>query len=298
MRICLIDLSSILHTVKHSIGTKTKLSYNEKFTFVIYGFLFRLRNIAVHSFADHIVFAYDSNVSFRKKFIFPEYKLKRTTQEKTDAQKILDELSYPQFRTVKERIIPELGYKNILYAKGYEADDMIARTCLDYPNDEICIVSSDEDMYQLLTPKISIIKPRDFKWYTYTSFKNEYGIEPTDWAKVKTLGGCKSDCVPGLPIPSDNPKVRHIGEGLAIKHILGKVNPETNTHKAFFGPAAEKIIKRNKSLVELPLKGTPKFKIVQDRGLSKMKLISICNEFGFASILKDIDDFSKVLRLR
>lgn len=299
MRIAIVDVSSILHTVKHAIGKKNKLSHNERYTFVIFGFLFRLRSIALNSLADQIVFAYDSQSSIRRDLYFKEYKMKRTKAEKTEEQKQLDAISFPQFKIVQDEIIPGLGFKNCFKAEGYEADDIIARLCQRYSEHEICIVTSDEDMYQLLSRNISIMKPREYKWYTKTTFQHEYGIEPEDWRKVKVYGGCKSDEVPGLPMPiGPGGKQRHVGEGTAISYILNKLNPDTATYRSFVGKKAEKIINRNKYLTILPLRGTPEFTIVPDNNLSKGALIAMCKKFGFNSILNDIQDFAKTLKLR
>jgi len=302
MRIAIVDTSSILHTVKHAIGKKNKLSHKEYYTFIIFGFLFRLRSIALNSLADQIVFAYDSQSSIRRDLYFKDYKVKRKKAEKTEEQKLLDEISFPQFKIVQDEIIPGLGFKNYFFAEGFEADDIIARICKKYTEHEICIVTGDEDMYQLLSRNVSIMKPREYRWYTEVTFKHEYGIEPKDWRKVKVYGGCKSDEVPGLPIPkslkSTSDKILHVGEGTAIKYIKNELNPETQAYKAFIGKEAERIINRNKFLTILPLRGTPDFTIVPDRNLSKSALVKICNKFGFNSILRDINDYASTLKLR
>ena len=288
-RICLIDVSSILHTVKHSIGKKHKLSHNEKYTFIIYGFLFRLRAIAKNSLADQLVFCLDSDRSLRRALYFRQYKRHRIEQKKTPEQEHLDEISYPQFAIVKNQIIPQLGYKNIFHKAGFEADDIIASICQKYDEHEIVIVSSDEDMYQLLSRRTSIIKPKDYRWYNLANFKAEFGIEPEDWKKVKAYAGCKTDGVPGLP---------RIGEKTAIQYIKNTINPNTKAYQSFIGQEAKRIIHRNKILTNLPLKGTPEFILRKDDSLSKRALIEICREYNFKSILDDLHDFVLSLRLR
>lgn len=301
MRICIIDVSSLLHTSKHAIGKHNKLSYNEKPTFVIYGFLFRLRSIALKVKPDIIVFALDSKTSIRKDKYFPEYKEKRNLIEKTEEQKELDRISYPQFDIVQDEIIPELGFKNVFKVEGYEADDIIGSICRTHKKFEICIVTSDEDMYQCLRPNIAILKPRDYSFFTMDTLRKKYGLSHgSDWKRIKVYGGCNSDSIPGLPIPNDDPtkKVRHIGEKSAINYMLNKINMNTNTGRAFIIPSNKKIINRNKILTILPLKGTPEFKILTDKDLSKQSLIEICNRYGFKSILDDLNDFCTALKLR
>jgi len=297
MRILIIDTSALLHAAKHSVG-KAKLSHNDQYTFVIFGFLFRLRNLVQKTYADRIVFAYDSASSLRKELIYSEYKSNRDDSKKSDKDKQLDAIARPQFKIVK-KIISYIGYKNTFEAEGYEADDIIASVVKSNKNSEIVICTSDEDMYQLISPTCMIIKPRDYRWYGLKEFRQEYGIEPLMWKRVKVYGGCSTDAVPGLPIPSDDKakKVRHIGEGLALNYIKAKINPETKTYKAFFGPEAKRIVNRNKSLVILPFRGTPEFSILSD-SLSKERFIQVCKEYGFKSILQDIKDFCTVLKLR
>lgn len=300
-RISIIDVSAILHTVKHAIGKKNKLSHNEEYTFITFGFLFRLRSVLVHSKPDIVVFALDSKSSIRKDKIYPLYKNKRSA-EKTDEQKHLDNISFPQFDIVQNELLPDLGYKNIFKAKGFEADDIIGKICQTYGKEfEICIVTSDEDMYQCLRPNIVILNPRNYTFFTMAKFKEKYKIgHPVMWERVKVYGGCSSDSIPGLPIPNDDPtkKVRHIAEQGAINFIQGKINPSTNTYKAFICEANKPIIQRNKNLVILPLSKTPLFTISTDRDLYKKSLVDICDRFNFQSVLADLDDFCSVMKLR
>jgi len=311
-RITVLDVSSLLHASKHAIGKKKKLSHGQQYTFVIFGFLFKLRSVLIHSRPDIVVFALDSTSSIRKDKLYRQYKGNRDDSKKTEEQKQLDALSRPQFRVVKEEIIPRLGYKNIFETEGFEADDIIGSICKKYKDCEICIVSSDSDMYQLITPSIVVMNPKDYRYMNMFSFTGKYGLEhPRLWKRVKVFGGCKSDNVKGIIIPKDNKpkklkpgqiekpkKTRRIGEISAINYLKGKLKPTSTFYKAFSHPMNKKLINLNKNLVILPLFGTPEFKIVEDNNLSRQALIEICHKFGFKSILEDINDFSKTLRLK
>lgn len=141
--------------------------------------------------ADITVFATDSNTedSVRRK-LYPTYKFKRSTREKTDEEIALDELAYPQFEEVENYVLPTMGYRNIFNFKGFEADDIIGKVCKTYPMAEIIIVTSDHDMYQLLTDRACIMKPKTMQYYTKKSFEKEYRIKPHMWKRVKAIGGC------------------------------------------------------------------------------------------------------------
>ena len=288
-RIALVDVSSILHSCKHSIGKKHKLSHKEQYTFIIYGFLLRLKTIARNSLADQLVFCLDSDRSIRRARYFRQYKEGRNKQTKTPDQEYLDEISYPQFNIVKSEIIPGIGFKNVFMQPGREADDIMAIICQEYNEHEIVIVSSDEDMYQCLARNVSIMKPRDFRWYNITNFRAEFGIDPVDWKKVKMYAGCKSDFVPGIP---------GVGNATAIKFLHNELSPTTKAFQAIMAKENKIILRRNKIITSLPLVGTKPCKIVRDDSLSRKALIDICKRYNFKSIYEDIKDFSLTLKLR
>ena len=304
-RITILDVSALLHSAKHSIGKKKALSYKDQYVFVIYGFLL------MHSRPDIVVFALDSTSSIRKNKLYRQYKGNRDDSKKTDEQKRLDDLSRPQFRVVKEEIIPGLGYKNVFEAEGYEADDIIASVCQKYKDCGICIVTSDSDMYQLIRPNIVVMNPKDYRYMNMMGFTAKYGLEhPRLWKRVKVYGGCLSDNIPGIKIPqAEKPmklgalqtktsKERRIREISAINYLKGKLKPTSTYYKAFTHPMNKRLINLNKNLIILPLAGTPDFKVVQDTELSRQALINMCHRFGFKSILEDINDFAKTLKLK
>ena len=294
-KILLIDTSSILHAVMYSLG-KEKLSHEDKPTFVIYGFLFKLRLLLKMSYPGNVVFAVDSRKSLRKK-MYPKYKEKR--QNKTPEQLALLNLARPQFELIQNELLAELGYKNVFEAEGYEADDVIARICKDYSQCEIDIVSDDKDLYQLLSENIAIIKAKSDVYYTYEDFIEDYNLDPYLWRGVKSIGGCTSDNVQGVQIPDDNGgwSKRGVGEGTALKYLRKELPHHHKSYVAIRSKQGKETIARNKKLVILPFKGTPKFKIMPNR-VQLDSLVNICERFGFKSILSDLHDWKMILRAR
>ena len=295
-RILLLDFMSLAHTTKFALA-KTKLSKGEESTFIIYGFFLKLNFLLKKTRANQIVFALDSKTSKRKE-LYPTYKEKRK-QNKTPAQIKLDKLAYPQFIKLTDEILPEIGYRNLFGAEGYEADDAISQVCKKYKDDQIIIVSSDKDMYQLLTNNICMISPSTNKYYTISDFRNEYHIEPKIWKRVKSLGGCLSDCVKGVPIPQKDTtkKQTHVAEKGALNYLTGKMKPNTKAFQAIESRAGKDIINRNKALVILPFRGTPTFSIRPDH-LKYKKFIGICEDLGFKSILANPEPWKLTLKLR
>lgn len=98
----------------------------------------------------------------------------------------------------------------------YEADDLIG--CLSQRWDTVnCyIYSNDRDLLQLLSPSTSQIiagKGGD-RVYTIEHFRDDYGIEPSQWVDVKALLGDPGDNIPGCPGIGEKsalPLIRHYG---------------------------------------------------------------------------------------
>jgi 5'-3' exonuclease len=114
--------------------------------------------------------------------------------------------------------------------------------------------------------------PGKKKAVTLQSFSKETGLEPWEWAKVKAIGGCKTDEVPGIP---------GVGEKTAIKYILGKLKPDSAAYKAI--KANKEIITRNRKLVELPFEGTQVFELRTDT-ISDEGWKEVCDALGMSSI--------------
>lgn len=286
-KIMIVDHSGICHGVKFAMA-KHRLKSGEKSTFVIFGYLQTLQWLYRTIKPTISVIACDSRESKRKE-IFAGYKAR---EEKTPEMIALDKLALPQFDELKNYVLPMIGFSNIFEAKGFEADDIIASVCKKNKNNNIVVVTRDKDIYQLLTPHVSIYEPYLRKYFTLEDYKEQYGITPKQWKKVKQIGGCSSDTVPG---------VEGVGENTAIKYILGKLPEKTKRGeptKAFQNIQNGKdIIQRNKLLVNLPFKGTPTFKIQQDQ-LRKRGLKRIAKEYEFRSIKQDFETWKSILRLK
>jgi len=293
--ILIVDLHSCLHNIKHGIAKSEILSYKGNPTFIIYGFITKLRAIMEKIPNNMVVFACDSKKSKRLE-LFPKYKEKRT--EKTPDQIELDNISYPQFDIIKNEVLPTLGFRNIFEFDGYEGDDIIAQIVLkDYSNHYCTFCTTDEDMYQLLSDRAWMLKHSTMKIYSKSDFIEEYGIQPQDWKKVKSWGGCNSDGVPGLRVFIDGKMSKTgIGTGKALAYVKGEMKPGSNSFKAFTDPKNKAQLQMNKSLVILPFKGTPSCRITRNE-MSAVGLRKIAERYGFKSILKDFVAYQRVFGL-
>lgn len=78
-----------------------------------------------------------------------------------------------------------------------EGDDIIAKLTNDmFVNDNVIIVSNDKDFSSLLSQRVRIWNGKEMA--TEESFRNEFGIDPKDWVKLRSLSGDSSDNIPGV----------------------------------------------------------------------------------------------------
>lgn len=263
----LIDANSICHQCKHAMSD---LSWHEKKVGVIFGFLRQILTLSKLFDTNEFAFAWDSRKSKRKE-IFPDYK-KARRHEKTLEEEELDTIAYRQFDLLRKTILPNLGFKNNFRQTGYEADDVIASIVNSNPTRGIAIISTDEDLYQLLSERVSLYSIRKKQFYTHKNLWKEYHVTPERWADVKAIAGCSTDGIPGIP---------RVGEKTACKYLNRTLGPSYKTFQSI--RTNNSIIERNRRLVKLPFEGTPPFPVTFPDKLSFDNFLDICDEYGFRS---------------
>ncbi len=234
-------------------------------TGVIYGFLMRLLSIGETLHSNHFLFCWDSRESARRD-IFPDYKSHRRSKSSPDRAAI-----HRQFDTLRCRALLDLGFVNVFQQSGREADDLIAALAQHLIGGAY-IVSADEDLYQILYPRIRMFNPTSQKVTTRETFQKEYRINPEEWTLVKAIAGCNSDDIPGVPGVGIVRAIQHIREELAPLHPLRQKIVENHS-----------LVNRNYKLVQLPFPGTITPTISGDDTLSMEGLMGLCEEYGFGS---------------
>lgn len=265
-----LDCNNLCYRAFYAMG---RLSHEGKATGALYG-VFRdilaLRD--VHA-TDHVAFCFDHGKSIRTA-VYPEYKANRhknMTEEEEEAHESIKE----QIDLLKTQYLKEIGFRNIFYKKGYEADDMIASACLNLnEDDEAIIVSTDKDMYQLLSKRVHIWNPKVGKMITRKSFIREYGIKPKQWVDVRSISGCSTDNIKGIA---------GVGDKTAIKFILGTLKPDCKLYDKIRLNFA--IRRENEPIVKLPFRSTPKVELVQER-ISESAWRALMEKLGMRSITK------------
>src|SRR5579872_1551557 len=122
---------------------------------------------------------------------FAAYKANRTEMPPD----LTDQLPYIR-RIIEAMRIPILEYR------GFEADDVIGTIArrAESAGAEVVIVSSDKDMLQLVTDRVSMLNPmKDDAWYDPAKVKEFMGVEPAQVADLLALKGDSVDNIPGAP---------------------------------------------------------------------------------------------------
>lgn len=243
----LLDVSYLAYRAYFALG---KLSFGEIATTVVYGVLREVISLQDTFNTKRVAFCFDHGKPLRKN-LHPGYKVKRH-EGKTEAELEAKLEVKHQIDALRDEHLPKIGFRNIFFQKGYEADDLLAGIALSRQNREFVIVTSDHDLFQVLTPTISIWNPSQKKLMTDATFRRDYGIAPSDWIDVKAMAGCKSDDIPGIA---------HVGEATAAKYLRGELT-KGKTFDAI--EKAHELVERNRKLVELPFPGLTSVRLLQD----------------------------------
>lgn len=280
-----LDCDYICHTVLYSLPA---LSYQGVRTEITLGFLNRLLKFSDQFNPNEIVFAWDSKHSYRKE-AYTQYKENRTTkpEEMTPEELEAKKIARSQFSNLRSEILPFLGFENVLMEDGYEADDIIAATVWSNSDRDFVIISSDKDLYQLLSPTCCMFNPSAKKIRTPISFEEEWGIIPGLWAKVKSISGCATDNVAGAQYKNRNGNMTRVGEKRVIKYLKGELGKNTLAYKAIKEAEALGVVDRNKILVQLPLFGTPMPGILKSK-VDRHSFIKMCENLGLKSMLNSV----------
>jgi DNA polymerase-1 len=268
----LIDCQCLIY---RSFFAIKRMSHEERPMGAVYGFLDQIRRLKEHFGTNRIAFCFDSKVVKRRE-ILPTYKEKRRLENLTPEEQESRASLHEQVALLRDEYLPSIGFRNIYEQEGYEADDLLAEIARRIKSRIVVIVTSDQDMYQCLSPNVRCYSPFPSKTrpqlITRKVFRNIYGLEPAQWIAVKAMAGCTSDEVPGIP---------GVGEPSAIRYLLGGFKEGSKMIGKVESPEGVEIYKRNLQLVKLPLEKTKiKRKLREDR-VSVGKWEAFCDKVGF-----------------
>lgn len=276
MRTVLLDCSALCY---QSLFTpNVMLSNNNMYTGVIYGFLRQLITLSETLKTNRFVFCWDGprDKSIRKSF-YPSYKDRPSAHGRSDAEEVAIQAGFKQFTTLRTHVIPRLGFKNNFYLPEFEADDIIASIVRGYYQEDwggFCVVSSDADLYQLLDDcYLYLLKKK--RMFTCADLMVQYGVTPEQWAEVKTLAGCSTDNVKGIP---------GVGEKTACAYVKGDLT-KGKSFTMINSDEGRAIQTRNRQLVCLPHPNCPDIELYPFQALQYKDSVDVFTEYRFKSFL-------------
>jgi 5'-3' exonuclease len=169
----------------------------------VIGFMNNLKYILEEIYPKNVVVVYESGGSPRRRAIFKDYKAGRKPPS-LNRFYADDEMKHDatENRMFQIGILMEM-LKKIpicqIYVKDCEADDVIGYISrYKFPDDNIVILSSDKDFYQLLDGKTTIYSPTSKKFVKSEDVFNRFGIHPINFCLARTMMGDPSDNIDGV----------------------------------------------------------------------------------------------------
>ena len=135
-----------------------------------------------------------------KKNLYPEYKANRKITRITNWDGFDDKED--ESASIENQILRLIHYLrclpvDLLSIDKVEADDVIGHLVKKL-DDEVYIMSADQDFLQLVTEKVTVYSPIKKKFYTPNLVKEDYGLYPQNYLNQKILMGDNSDNIAGV----------------------------------------------------------------------------------------------------
>ncbi len=284
-RLFLIDSFGFIFRAYHArarsgappMRTSTGLS-----TEAVYIFNNMVRKLAKQYTPEYIAAIFESSEPTHRVQEFAEYKANRSEMPPDLRDQI------PHVRRVLEAMkIPILEYR------GFEADDVIGTLARRAESQglDVVIVSSDKDMLQLVTGRVSMLNPaKDDEWYDPEKVKTFLGVHPGQVADLLALKGDAIDNIPGAPGIGDKGAKDLIERFGSLEAVLERAaEVERKMYRESLQNNVERI-RMSKRLAtiatEVPVEFVLEAVKAQPPDLSRLK--ALYKELEFHSLLKEL----------
>ncbi len=187
----------------------------------IWHFLNTLRKFLEETNFNKVVVFWDSDTSSsQRRLIYPKYKLNRKS---SDNEQKRDSFNFQKQR-VKQYL--EEMFVRQMETENSEADDLIAHYCKVSPDEEKTIFSSDRDLTQLISEKVTIYSPQSKRYYKFgDKIKlKDYEFPHYNVKTVKILTGDGSDNIDGI---------FYLGEKTLVKFFPEILDSEVSLTRSF-----------------------------------------------------------------
>jgi len=179
-----------------------------------YGFVTMLIKVLREEKPTHIAVASDPRGGSFRRRIYPEYKAGR------DAQ--------PEDLTAQLPLVAEFCAAfgvPMLEVPDFEADDVIATLVETAPHGaEVCIVSTDKDLMQLVRPGVELLDGVKGRRVDVAAVEERFGVPPAQLLDMRALVGDPSDNIPGVKGIGEKGAAKLIQEFGTLERLLAEAD--------------------------------------------------------------------------
>jgi DNA polymerase-1 len=229
----------------------------------IYHFINTIRKFLEEHNYDKVVVMWDAeNSSSVRKGIYPQYKGNRKSS--------MNEYQLESYLTQNSRIkqyLEEVFIRQVEKVNN-EGDDLIAYYCQKATNEDITIFSSDKDLTQLISDKVSVYSPNSKQYFKQGDMItiNKVQIPHYNVLTCKILTGDNSDNISGIEGLGEKTLVKlfpdmlvkpctideiRVNAGILTQEKKSKVLENILTGKSKSGILGEEFYTTNKKIVDL-----------------------------------------------
>ena len=259
------------------------------------GFLKSIGFAIRHIKPTRVILVFDGTGStVNKKNLFPDYKANRKLTRITNWDGFDDKED--EAESIENQIVRLVQYLrclpvDLLSIDKVEADDVIGHI-VTKTEDEVYIMSADQDFLQLVNDKVTVYSPIKKKFYTPKLVKEDYGLEPYNYLNKKILMGDNSDNVPGVKGLGDKKLLKLFPEifeteSITLDDILNKSKEKRAEHGLYENICNyERQLLTNQRLMDLSDPIIPEDSIVEIDGvlnnepsrIDKLHFLKLYNE--------------------
>lgn len=248
-------------------------------TNAVYGFTTMLLKVLRDHRPDYVAVVFDEKGPTHRHEAFKDYKAQRPPMPQGMSAQI------PYIHRVVEALsLP------VIRQAGYEADDLIGTLARKGEGEglDVVIVTSDKDMFQLLTPKTRIYDPVKDKWFGEADSQVRFGVEPARVVEIMGLMGDTSDNIPGVKGIGEKTAVKLITQFGTIEELLSRIEEVTpaKTKNLLLEQGEQARMSRQLATIQLdcPLEFVPAH--FQAKAPQAEILVSLLRELEFMTLAK------------
>jgi len=181
----------------------------------------------------------------------------------------------------------------IVEVPGFEADDVIATLVARMPAPaEVLIVSTDKDLMQLVTDRVTLLDGIRDRRYDPAAVKERFGAEPEKILDVRALVGDASDNIPGVKGIGAKGAAKLIDEWGDLDSLLANAEQvkAKRAREALVEQREEALLSRRLSTLESEVTLPLELGDLQRREPDTAKLRELYTELGFTRLLDGLED--------